>query len=182
MLSDMLPDRTGSLLSTNGIREDLEVSFRAVSHWLDILETFYYHFRIYPHSTKNVRSLKKEPKLYLWDWSEVPDQAARFENAIASHLLKYIHYLHDFEGYKAELRFMRDLAKNEVDFLVVINRKCWFAVEVKSNDIRPAKSLQLFRKKWEVPFCYQVINTPSVDTFTNGIRIISASRFLLGLV
>jgi len=58
LLSDILPDKVGSLLSINSIREDLEVSHRAVSNWLNILETFYYHFRIYPYARKIVRSIK----------------------------------------------------------------------------------------------------------------------------
>lgn len=53
------------------IREDLEVSHRSVTNWLNILEKFYYHFRIYPFARDIIRSIKKEPKLYLCDWSEV---------------------------------------------------------------------------------------------------------------
>ncbi|MFH0920513.1 MAG: AAA family ATPase, partial [Fibrobacterota bacterium] len=83
LLSGMLPERVGSLLSTNALREDLNVSFRTVARWLDVLETFYYHFRVYPFVSKSVRSLKKEPKLYLWDWSEVRDEGSRFENMLA---------------------------------------------------------------------------------------------------
>jgi hypothetical protein len=67
LLSDILQSKVGSLLSINAMREDIEVSFRAVSHWMDVLESFYYCFRIYPYSAKKIRSLKKEPKLYLWD-------------------------------------------------------------------------------------------------------------------
>ena len=80
LLGDILPERAGSLLSLNSLREDLEVSHRAVSNWMDILESFYYCFRIYPYATKKYRSLKKEPKLYLWDWSEIDCESARFEN------------------------------------------------------------------------------------------------------
>ena len=52
LLSDILPSKVGSLLSINSIREDLEVSFRAVAHWIDVLESFYYLFRLYPFSGK----------------------------------------------------------------------------------------------------------------------------------
>ncbi len=50
LLGDMLPERAGFSLSINFIREDLEVSHRAVSNWLNILENFYYCFRIYPQT------------------------------------------------------------------------------------------------------------------------------------
>jgi predicted AAA+ superfamily ATPase len=182
LLSDMLPGEVGSLLSANSLREDLEVSHRAVSHWLDILERFYYQFRIRPFAWSKIRSLKKEPKLYLWDWSEVPGEAARFENMVASHLLKLVHGLTDMEGYKAELWFLRDTSGREVDFLVAVDGKPWFAVEVKSQSEHLAPTLTYFRDRLSVPFCYQLLRKPSVDKISGGVRIISADKFLAALV
>ena len=182
LLSDALPSKVGSLLSLNAIREDIEVSFRAVSHWMDILESFYYCFRIYPYAAKKIRSLKKEPKLYLWDWSEVGDEAARFENLIASHLLKYVHFITDYEGYKTDLHFLRDVDKREVDFLVTIDGKPWFAVEVKMNDIALSPHLIYFRDKLSIPFVYQVTKKDGVDKLEKQTRIISAAKFLPGLI
>ncbi len=182
LLSDILPSKVGSLLSLNAMREDLEVSFRAVSHWMDILETFYYHFRVYPFSAKKIRSLKKEPKLYLWDWSEVEDEAARFENLVASHLLKYVHFLVDYEGHKAELYYLRDVDKREVDFLVTIGGKPWFAVEVKLNDATLSPHVLYFKERLSIPFVYQVVKKGGVDKIEKGARIISAEKFLSGLV
>ena len=182
LLSDILPVKVGSLLSLNAIREDLEVSHRAVTHWMDILEAFYYHFRIYPYATKKIRSLKKEPKLYLWDWSEVEDEAARFENLIASHLLKFVHFIIDHEGHKAELYYLRDVDKREVDFLVTINNKPWFAVEVKLNDTSLSPSLLYFRDRLAIPYVYQVVKKEKTDRLEKGARIISAGRFLSGLI
>jgi len=182
LLSDILPVKVGSLLSLNAIREDLEVSHRAVTHWMDILEAFYYHFRIYPYATKKIRSLKKEPKLYLWDWSEVEEEAARFENLIASHLLKFVHFIIDHEGHKAELYYLRDVDKREVDFLVTINNKPWFAVEVKLNDTSLSPSLLYFRDRLAIPHVYQVVKKEKTDRLEKGARIISAGRFLSGLI
>lgn len=182
LLSDIIPSKVGALLSLNSIREDIEVSFRAISHWMDILEAFYYHFRIYPFTAKKIRSLKKEPKLYLWDWSEVEDEAARFENLIASHLLKFVHFIGDYEGYKAELYFLRDVDKREVDFLVTIGRKPWFAVEVKLNDIALSPHMLYFKGKLSIPYAYQVIKKNGIDRLEKEVRIISADKFLSGLI
>ncbi|MGD2090672.1 MAG: ATP-binding protein [Candidatus Aminicenantes bacterium] len=182
LLSDMLPDKVGSLLSINAIREDLEVSHRAVSHWLNILEKLYYHFRLYPYSGKLTRSLKKEPKLFLWDWSEVNDPGARFENMIASHLLKWVHFLYDYEGYRAELYFLRNVDKKEVDFFITVDKKPWMAVEVKLTDTKVSPALYYFKERLNIPYLFQVVKTPGVDRFINGIRVISASRFLHALV
>jgi predicted AAA+ superfamily ATPase len=182
LLSDILSSKVGSLLSLNAIREDLEVSHRAVTHWMDILESFYYHFRIYPYSTKKIRSLKKEPKLYLWDWSEVEDEAFRFENLIASHLLKFVHFITDYEGYRAELYFLRDIDKREVDFLVTVNAKPWFAVEAKLNDTNLSPNLLYFKERLSVPFVYQVVKREKIDRLEKMARIISAGKFLSGLI
>ena len=182
LLGDILPSKVGSLLSLNAIREDLEVSHRAVSSWMDILETFYYHFRIYPYTAAKIRSLKKEPKLYLWDWSEVEDEAARFENLIASHLLKFVHFITDSEGHRAELYYLRDVDKRETDFLVTINSRPWFAVEVKLNDTTLSPSLLYFKERLSIPYAYQLVKKENTDTIEKGARIVSAAKFLAGLV
>lgn len=182
LLGDMLPERAGSLLSINSVREDLQVSHRAVSSWLNILESFYYCFRIYPYTGKNYRSLKKEAKLYLWDWSEVGDEAARLENCVGSHLLKLSHFLQDYEGYRINVRFLRSIEKKEVDFLVTVDKKPWFAVEVKLKNTDVSRNLLYFKDKVGIPFLYQVVKPSGIDSFTNGVRIVSADRFLAGLI
>jgi predicted AAA+ superfamily ATPase len=182
LLSDLLPDKVGSLFSINSIREDLEVSHRAVSNWLSILETFYYHFRIYPFVRKTVRSIKKEPKLYLWDWSEVEGIPARFENLVAAHLLKMCHYLYDYEGFKTELYFLRNVDKKEVDFVVTIDKKPWFAVEAKLSSIDLSKSLLYFRDRLKIPYVYQVVKESGINRYINNVHVISADCFLAGLI
>ena len=182
LLGDMLPERAGSALSVNSIREDLEVSHRAVSNWLNILETFYYCFRIYPFVGKNYRSLKKEAKLYLWDWSEIKDESRRFENCIASHLLKLVHFLQDYEEYNARLNYLRNVDKKEVDFLVIVDNRPWFCVEVKVNNTNISPHLHYFKEKLNIPFAYQVIKKHGVDSVKKKIRLVSADAFLSGLI
>src|SRR3989304_1904070 len=122
VLVEILPGRVGSLFSANSLKEDLGVTHKTISLWLDVLERFYYHFRIYPFTSTTIRSLRKEPKVYLWDWSQIDNEAARFEKMVASHLLK------------------------------------------------------------KIPFFYQVVKEKGVDFTVNGIRAISADKFLSGLV
>ena len=182
VLVDILPDRVGSLLSLNSLREDLSVAHKTVAHWMDILERFYYHFRIYPFHHKKIRSLKKEPKLYLWDWSDVPDErGARLENIVASHLLKMCHFLNDVEGYKTDLHFLRDAEAREVDFLVTESGKPWFAVEVKSNSREVSKSLPYFGDRLDIPFLYQAVSEKDVDIRKDKVRIISLDKFIVSL-
>jgi len=146
LMAELLPARVGSLLSLNSLREDLEVSHRAVSHWMDVLERLYFVFRIRPFTARAVRGLRKEPKCYLWDWSLVDDPGARFENMVASHLLKLCHWLEDVEGLDARLFHLRDVDKREVDFLVTLKQKPWFAVEAKFGTRRYLAASSLFRR------------------------------------
>jgi predicted AAA+ superfamily ATPase len=84
----------------------------------------------------------------------VDDEASRFENLIASHLLKFVHFTTDHEGYRAGLSYLRDVAKREVDFLVTIDGKPWFAVEVKLNDTVLSSNLLSFRERLSIPYIY----------------------------
>lgn len=183
ILVDLLPTKVGSLLSLNSLREDPSVAHKTVANWMDILERFYYHFRIYPFSHKKIKSLKKEPKMYLWDWSDITDnEGAKSENIVASHLLKLCHYLNDANGYKTELSFLRDIDGREVDFLVTESGKPWFAVEVKSSAKDIAKSLNYFDGKLNIPFLYQVVDEKNVDVKKDKIRMISREKFLAALI
>ncbi|MBK8946954.1 MAG: ATP-binding protein [Ignavibacteriae bacterium] len=182
LLGDILPSKVASPLSINAIRGDLEISHRAATSWLNILESFYYHFRIFPFNSKAIRSIKKEPKLYLVDWSEVENEGAKFENLVASHLLKFTNYLNEYEGYKCSLNYLKNVDKKEVDFLVTVDNKPWFAVEVKLSETELSPNINYFKENLNIPFIYQVIKKENVDIIKNGTRIISASKFLSGLV
>lgn len=182
ILVEILPSKVGSLFSLNSLKEDLGVTHKTISLWVDVLEKFYYHFRIYPFAANTIKSLRKEPKIYLWDWSQIDDEAAKLENIIASHLLKMAHFFYDTEGYKVELNFLRDREGREVDFVVTVDKKPWMAIEVKLSDKEVSKNLKYFAEKLKIPFVYQVIKEKNVDFTQNKIRVISADKFLSGLI
>lgn len=64
-LADLLPERVSSPLSLNALREDLKVSHRALTSWMEILERLYHSVRIPPFASTRVRALRKMPKAYL---------------------------------------------------------------------------------------------------------------------
>lgn len=182
ILVEILPSKVGSLLSLNALRGDLEVAHKTIKTWMDLLERFYYHFRIYPYASTAIKSLRKEAKMYLWDWSQVEHESSRLENMVASHLLKMTHFLHDAHGHKAELFFLRDIEGREVDFLVTINRKPWLAIEVKTGQETLSKPLTYFGEKLKIPFIYQLVMSSGIDSWKKNIRVISADKFLSGLM
>ena len=65
---------------------------------------------------------------------------------------------------------------------MTVEEKPWFAVEVKLNDDSLAPNLRYFRDKLNIPFAYQVLKKPGVDRIADGVRIISAEKFLPALV
>ena len=156
LLADALPDKVGSPLSLQSLREDLKVAHDTVVRWLLILERLFVCFRISPFGPPKIRAVKKEQKLYLYDWSLCKDPGARFENLVASQLLKYCHFLEDTEGYKMELRYLRDVDKREIDFVVLKDKKPLFAVECKTQDTKLSPYIKYFAKRTKIPNFYQV--------------------------
>jgi hypothetical protein len=182
VLADLLPERVGSPLSLNALREDLDASHRGVSHWVDVLERLYHVVRVRPHASPRVRALRRMPKAYLWDWTLVEDRAARFENLVALHLLKLCHFLEDRDGHATDLRYLRDRHGREVDFLVTVGGRPWFAVEVKLTETRIDPALAFFRDRLSIRHCYQVVKDATRDFVEDGIRCLPAAKFLAALV
>lgn len=155
-LAEELPNRVGSPLSINSLANDLEADFKTIKRWLSILSSLYYSFQISPYGSSKIRAVKKEQKLFMWDWSQVETMGLRFENMVASHLLKYCHFLEDVEGYSMELRFIRDVDKREIDFVVLKNKKPLFAVECKQGEKSVSPHLFYFKERTSIPHFYQV--------------------------
>jgi len=176
LLAAELPRRVGAPLSVKNLREALQVAHETAERWIQVFERMYYCFRIPPYGPPKVRAVKKEQKLYLWDWSTVPEQGPKFENFVASHLLKYCNYLEDTEGYRMDLRFLRDTDKREVDFVVLKDNRPLFAIECKSGDKNINPSVYYFKKRTPIPEFYQ-IHTGSGDYIKDGIRVIPAHKF-----
>lgn len=170
-LIELLPEKVGSPLSIKSLKEDLQVDHKTVERWLTILENLYVCFRIPPFGSKKIRAVKKEQKLYLWDWSQLTNSGARFENLVASQLLKYCHFVEDTEGYAMELRYIRDTDKREADFVVIQNGKPLFAVESKTGESAVSPALRYFGERLNVPVYYQVhLGTRSFDSGSVRVR------------
>lgn len=175
-LADLLPGKVGSLLSIASLREDLEVDAKTVERWLIMLENLYVAFRIPPFGARRIRAVRKAQKLYLWDWSTVPEPGPRFENLVAAQLLKYCHRLEDVEGHRMELRYLRDTTGREVDFVVIQDGKPQFAVECKTGEKEVAPALRYFAERTPIPAWYQV-HLGERHYQTGAITVLPFARF-----
>ncbi|WP_233418912.1 ATP-binding protein [Rickettsia tamurae] len=146
-----------ALISYTNLANKVRVSDQTIRKWLSLLEKHYYCFAIKPWSKNVVKSLIKEPKYYLWDWSQIKDIGARFENLVASHLLKAVYFwnetgLGDFGSY-----YLRDKQKREVDLVITKDEKPWILVEAKVSDTSLSSSLKYFHESLKPEFSFQVI-------------------------
>ncbi len=178
LLADALPSRVGAPLSIKNLREDLASSHEAVERWVTILERMYYAFRIPPFGSPKIRAVKKEQKLYLWDWSEVEEPSFRFENLVASQLLKWCHFMDDTQGHRMELRFIRDTDKREIDFVVIKDKKPVFAVECKTGEKVASSAAHYFRARTSIPKFYQVhLGTADFGNADTDVRVLPFTTF-----
>jgi len=155
LLLAALQVRVRSPLSVASLSNDLQVAHATVERWIAILERLYVVFRISPFGAKRIRAVKKEQKLYFWDWSQVTERGPRFENLVASQLLKYCHWIEDTEGFAMELRFVRDVDRREIDFVVLRDGKPEFAVECKAGENYVNPAVAYFRERTKIPRFYQ---------------------------
>jgi predicted AAA+ superfamily ATPase len=156
-LANILTKQAGFQVNYKGLSKTIHVSDQTIRTWIKHLEFFYYCFTLKPWAKNVVRSLVKEPIVYLWDWSSVSNKWMKYQNMIASHLLKAVHFWTD-EGFgQFDLWYLRDQQKNEVDFLVTKDNQPWMMVDVKSSPKEPlSKSLYHFQKQLKAPHCFQV--------------------------
>lgn len=144
-------------LSYTSLANKVRISDPTVRRWIRILEQFYYCFTVTPYSQNIARSILKEPKIYLRDWSMVDDPGARVENFLACHLLKAVEFWNDAGLGSFSLHYVRDKEQREVDFLVVKDRIPWILIEAKksaSDSLNPA--LKSFQNQLKAKIAIQV--------------------------
>jgi uncharacterized protein len=181
MLVSLLSAKVGSPLSVQSLREDLEVAHDTVKRWLLYLNELYYFFEIRPWTKSVGRTLKKEPKLYLYDWTEIDESGPRYENMLAVHLQKACDYWTDIGEGAFELFYLRNKEKQEIDFLIARNKKPWIAIEAKYSDKTiQHQAIDKLTSRLSCKFA-QVVFEEGIYRNQNGRLLVSANRFLSGL-
>lgn len=151
VLASLLPERIGSSLSIENLRRELETSYNTCKRWLMYLEAVYYHYTIRPYSNKIANSLKKEPKIYLYDYTEIKNEGALFENMIANQLHKTCQYWSDSGHGSFALHYVRTKQQVEIDFLITLNKKPWLAIETKKSYESISQSVLNLHEKLNCP-------------------------------
>ena len=179
LLAMRIPDLVGGVLSINSLREDLQVAHKTVDKWLRALDSLYYTFKLLPFGSPQIRAVKKEKKVYLWDWSLIRNEGARFENWIASEISHFIHLREDALGEDWELQFFRDTEKREVDFVLLKDFKPFAFIECKLSETNISPNLKYLKAKFKDINCFQInLNGRNNYITKEGIYNISSIEFL----
>jgi len=185
-LMQILAEHSAQQLIYSNLAREIQVSVDTIKRWVDLLARLHYGFRVRPWFRNVAKSLRKEPKWFLRDWSGVLDDGARAETLVACHLLKAVEGWTDLGFGDFELRYLRDKQKREVDFLVVKDRKPWFLVEVKMSDKTLSPWLGYFQTQTNAQHSFQVVmNFPyeQADCFRfHGPAVVPAKTFLSQLL
>ena len=157
-LSQILLSQAGSMVNYSKLANEVCVSVDTIRRWMTLLESIYFSFRIRPWFRNVAKSLRKQPKVYPWDWSPVKDSGARIESFTASHLFKAVHWWSDLGLGQFDLHYIRDTAQREVDFLISKDSEPWMMIEVKKTQkesLSPA--LKYFADVLKVPHAFQAV-------------------------
>lgn len=178
-LISMIPDRVGSPFSMNAVREDLDVAFGTVKNMLRHLERLYVTFSVSPFTGALKRPVKKERKLYLFEWSLIQDPGARFENLVALELLALTWLWRDSGAGDYELSFVRTREGRETDFLITRNGAPWCLFECKFSPANVAPHhLGFAQRLGQIPVVQVVRRHGHLRAEKRDVVEISAARLL----
>ena len=156
-LSDLLASRVTGGINYSNLAADLQVTPDTVKSWIGLLESVYEVYTVSPWSRNVANTIRKQPKVYFWDWSSVKTGGMRNENFIASHLLKSVQWWTDSGLGEFDLHYVRDKQQREVDFLIAKDGEPYMLVECKTSMDEPmSPALLHFQKVLKVPYAFQV--------------------------
>ena len=158
MFLDLLRHRVGGLVRLSNIASDIQISPKTAKSWLEVLERMYLVFSVRPYTKSLPRAVLKPPKVYFFDNGDVlGDEGVRFENLVATSLLKRLHFLEDRDGYCYELRYIRDKEGREVDFAVLKDGHLEELIEAKYSDDSISRHLQYYAERLKPEKATQIV-------------------------
>lgn len=182
LILDLLCDRVGSPISYASIAGDVGISPSTVRKYLQILEALYIVFRVTPFTKNVARSLLKEPKIYFFDTGMVAnDPGKRFENLVATCLLKYVYERKDYAGQRVALHYLRTKEGKEVDFCIAKDSIIEYLLEAKYANKNVDPALKYFSEKYKLKAIQLVKETKREYKINERITLQKAQNFLVEL-
>ena len=157
MLAEILGHRSGEQLVYRNLAVEVGVDEKTVKKWVAALKNLYFGFEVRPWFRNVENSIRKTPKWFLRDWSQIEDEGKRAETFVACHLLKAVEGWTDLGYGDFKLSYLRNKQKQEVDFLVVRDNRPWFLAEVKKNETVLSDSLVKYQRQTGAAHAFQVV-------------------------
>jgi predicted AAA+ superfamily ATPase len=182
-LVELLRERVGKPVNFDNLAQSLSVSAPTIKSWVELLEKLYLIFLVPPYSNQLSRSIRKDRRVFFYDCAAAYDETggAQLENLVASCLLKFIHARRDSLGESWDLYYLRDKEQREVDFVVTLNRKVHWMIEVKSADDAISTALHYYHRKLQPKASIQLVRHLDRRQEKDGIRVRKLSEWLEGL-
>ncbi|NGX38100.1 MAG: Holliday junction ATP-dependent DNA helicase RuvB [Chlamydiae bacterium] len=181
LVFDLLRERVGSPISYTSIAEDVAISPNTVKKYIQILEALYIIFRVTPFSHNIARSLLKEPKIYFFDTGLVKgNEGIKFENFVATCLLKHVHAKIDYLAENYTLRYLHTKERKEVDFALIHDNQIEKMIEVKHANHSISPGLLYFHEKYQIP-AFQIVKELKREKSEENVQILKGLNFLKSL-
>ena len=182
LFAEMLRSRVGSPLSLASIGRDLNLSPVTLARYLDVLEALFIVFVVRPWHRNIARATLKAPKVYFYDTGLVlGDDGLRFENLVACHLLKQVHWQQDTRGMAVDLHYVRTKDDAEVDFALSEGDTLTHLVQCKLSDAKPHRALTRFAAQWAQAKAVQLLRDCKAESDAGRVQLRDAAAWLAGL-
>jgi predicted AAA+ superfamily ATPase len=185
---ELLRERVGSPVSLASIARDLAVSPVTLKRYLEILQALYIVFTVQPWHRNVARAILQTPKVYFFDTGLVRgDDGIRLENAVATMLLKQVHFQQDAQGKTAGLHYIRTKDGAEVDFALSEgdgdggSARLTHLIECKLADHTLHRGLAGFAAKFPQAQAVQLVRDLRQEEFRASVQIVDAARWLAEL-
>ncbi len=173
--------KVGSTVAISNLAQEVQISPVTAKKWLKIFEQMYLIFMINGYDKQLTRAVHKPVKIYFYDTGEViGGEAQKLENLVATHILKKLNFIEDFEGYKTRMHYVRDKNQKEVNFLVMVDGKIRDLIEVKLTDgnidsnlvhfakiLKPERAVQIVKSAPKIWSKNKLVWTDPVNYFTD---------------
>ena len=186
-LVELLLARSGERLVFRNLAQEVQVSADTLRRWIGTLTGLHLGFLLRPWFKNVSKSLRKEPKWFLRDWSGISDEGQRTETFIACHLLKAVEGWTDVGLGEFKLGYLRDKQQREVDFIIARDGKPWMLVEAKKAEEQLSTAVSYFQEQTKAPYAFQVVldaDFVAADCFAarRGPLVVPARTFLSQLL